>query len=247
MSKITLQFLGSGDAFGSGGRLQSCLYVETEPTRFLIDCGASALSAMKRFGVNPAHIDTILLTHMHGDHFGGIPFLIPEMQLISKRTKPLTLAGPPGFEAKIRAAMELFFPGSSQMPLRFELDFVELFERQPTPIGPLTVTAYPVQHSPGTNPHALRVDCGAKVIAYSGDTEWVEALLEVAQGADLFICETYFYDKKVKYHLDYQTLMAYRSKLGCKRLIVTHMHEDMLARLDSLETEWAEDGKQVVL
>ena len=44
------------------------------------------------------------------------------------------------------------------------------------------------------------------VIAYSGDTEWTDVLLEVARGADLFVCEAYFYDKRVRNHLSYTTL-----------------------------------------
>ena len=78
-------------------------------------------------------------------------------------------------------------------------------------------------------------------------TEWTDALLQAARGADLFICEAYFFAKKVKYHLDYETLMQHRSELGCRRLIVTHMNEEMLTQLPDLEVEAAEDGKRIIL
>jgi len=94
---------------------------------------------------------------------------------------------------------------------------------------------------------ALRVTCGGKVIAYSGDTEWTDALVDAARGADLFICEAYFFEKKIKYHLDYRTLMEHRTRLGCRRLILTHMSHDMIQRVGSLDVEWAEDGKCVVV
>jgi len=247
MSTVKLKFLGSGDLFGSGGRLQTCIYVTLDETRFLLDCGASSLIAMKRWGVNPAAIDAILITHLHGDHFGGLPFLLLEAQLISKRTNPLIIAGPPGLESRIQEAMEVLFPGSSQMRPKFALEFVELPEHTPIRIGSLVVTAYQVIHASGAPPYALRVECEDKIITYSGDTEWTDELLLAANGADLFICEAYFFDKRVKYHLDYQTLLAHRAELGCKRLILTHMSEDMLARLDNLELEYAEDGKEIVL
>jgi len=247
MSNVTLKFLGSGDLFGSGGRLQTCIYVESGSTRFLLDCGASSLIAMKRWGVTPTTIDTILITHLHGDHFGGLPFLLLEAQLISKRTNPLTLAGPPGLESRVREAMEALFPGSSQMRPKFALEFIELPEREATKIGSLIVTAFRVIHASGAPPYALRVEFGDKIIAYSGDTEWTDELIQAATGVDLFICEAYFFEKRVKYHLDYQTLLAHRAELGCNRLILTHMSEDMLARLDSLEIEFAEDGKEVAL
>ena len=247
MGEVTVRFLGSGDAFGSGGRLQACLYVQSDEARFLIDCGASSLIAMKRFGVDPGLIDIILISHLHGDHFGGLPFLILDAQLITRRTRPLLVAGPPGLAARTREAMEVLFPGSSRTEQKFAIDFVELPDRTETAIGPLTVTPYEVVHASGAPPYALRVSCGGKVIAYSGDTEWTDALTEAARAADLFVCEAYFFDKRVKFHLDYRTLMDQWERLGCRRLILTHLSDDMLRRLDSLDAEWAEDGKEVLL
>ena len=233
--------------FGSGGRLQTCIYVDAGTTHFLIDCGASALIGMRRWGVNPTAIDTILISHLHGDHFGGLPFLILEAQLISKRTRPLVLAGPPGLESRLRQAMEVFFPGSTQLQPRFSLEFIELPEGRPTHVGDLLAIPQAVIHASGAPAYALRLECGPKIIGYSGDTEWTEALLPVAKGADLFICEAYFFDKRIKYHLDYQTLLAHRAELGCKRLIITHLSHDLLQRIDSLELEYAEDGKQLLI
>ena len=127
MDRIEVQFLGTGDAFGSGGRLQACIHVQMRELRFLMDCGASALIGMKRFGVDPALIDMIFLSHLHGDHFAGIPFLILDGQF-SRRTRPLQIVGPPGVENRIRESMEIFFPGSSQVQRKFKVEFAELKE-----------------------------------------------------------------------------------------------------------------------
>jgi len=247
MRGMDVRFLGSGDTFGSGGKLHTCIHVCSEETTFLIDCGASSLIAMKRFGVDPSSIDAIVVTHLHGDHFGGIPFFVLDAQLVSRRTRPLTVAGPPGLESRVHDTMEALFPGSSQAPRRFELGFVELPEGEATGIGTLTVTPYGVVHPSGAPAYALRVECGGKVISYSGDTEWTDSLLSAARDADLFVCEAYFFEKKIPYHLDYRTLMDHRSELGCRRLILTHMSEDMLRRLGGIEAEWAEDGKSLTL
>ncbi len=245
--EVSVQFLGSGDAFGSGGRFQTCIYVRYDGARFLIDCGASSLIAMRRFGVEPSLVDIILLTHLHGDHFGGLPFFILDAQLISRRTEPLVVAGPPGLEARIHEAMEVLFPGSSQTQQRFSLEFVALPDQTAITIGSLVVTPYSVVHPSGAPAYALRVACGGKVIAYSGDTEWTDGLIQAVDGADLFICEAYYFEKKIKYHLDYQTLMEHRTELGCRRLILTHMNDEMLQRLKDVDIEWAEDGKCIVL
>jgi ribonuclease BN (tRNA processing enzyme) len=243
---VKVRFLGSGDAFGSGGRFQTCIHLQSGASQLLLDCGASSLIAMRRFGVDPQAIDTVLLTHLHGDHFGGVPFLILDGQF-RRRTRPLTVAGPPGVEARVRQAMEVFFPGSTAIERRFQTRFVELADRESAEVGPVRVTGFGVVHASGAPPFALRVAAEGRIVAYSGDTEWTESLVDAARGADLFIVEALFYDKRVKYHLDLTTLLRERARLECRRLIVTHMGEDMLARVDGLEVEAAEDGKELLL
>lgn len=242
--------MGSGDAFGSGGRFQTCIYVrsdEPDAKRMLFDCGASSLVAMKRFGVETSDIDVILLSHLHGDHFGGLPFFILESHYVSERQKPLVVAGPPGLEARITQAMEVLYPGSSETLREFALKFVELREGTETAFGSFAVTPYPVAHSSGAPAYALRVAYGDKVLAYSGDTEWTDALIRAASGADLFICECNFFEKVIPNHLNYRTLMGHREELGCRRLVLTHMGEEMLRRIGELDVEGAEDGKSYVL
>jgi ribonuclease BN (tRNA processing enzyme) len=244
---MRVRFVGSGDAFGSGGRAQTCISVRSCDRHVLVDCGATSVAAMKAQRVDPGSVDAVVVTHLHGDHFGGTPFFVLDAQIVSRRTRPLIVAGPPGLESRVHDTMEALFPGSSQARRRFELRFVELPEGEATGIGTLTVTPYGVVHPSGAPAYALRVECGGKVISYSGDTEWTDSLLSAARDADLFVCEAYFFEKKIPYHLDYRTLMDHRSELGCRRLILTHMSEDMLRRLGGIEVEWAEDGKSLTL
>jgi ribonuclease BN (tRNA processing enzyme) len=243
---VKVRFLGSGDAFGSGGRFQTCIHVESGASQLLLDCGASSLIAMRRFGVDPQAIDTVILSHLHGDHFGGVPFLVLDGQF-KRRTRPLLVAGPPGVEKRVREAMEVFFPGSTRIERKFETRFVELADRVAVEAGPVHVTGYEVSHASGAPPFALRITGEGKVVTYSGDTEWTESLVDAARGADLFIAEALSYDKRIRYHLDLATLLEHRSRLDCRRLIVTHMGEDVLARLDGLAVEAAEDGKQLLV
>ena len=247
MSEVSVQILGCGDAFGSGGRLQTCFYVKAGATRFLFDCGTTALISFHKKGISSSDIDVILLTHLHGDHFGGIPIFLLDAQLISKRTRPLIIAGPPSLEGRIRAAQEILYPRSSQIDLSFTLDFEELKVREPTKIDNLVVTAYTVVHPSGAPSYALRVEIAGKVITYSGDTEWTDTLIEASDGADLFICEANYFDKKVKYHLDYRTLMKHSVALRCKQMVLTHMGDEMLKRIDELDVETAADGKVITI
>lgn len=246
MPEVEVQFLGSGDALGSGGRFQACVLVRSGEGSFLIDCGASSLVAMKRFGVDPSSVDRILISHLHGDHFGGIPFLILEGQF-ARRTSPLIIAGPEGVETRVKTAMEVFFPGSSQVERKFPVSYVELHHRKESSLGSLSVVAYEGVHPSGSPSLSLRMRVGGRVIAYSGDTEWTEALPEATRDSHLFISEAYYFEKKIKYHLDYRTILGQVHRLGCRKIILTHMSQDMLSRLGEVKIDWAEDGKKIIL
>jgi ribonuclease BN (tRNA processing enzyme) len=115
------------------------------------------------------------------------------------------------------------------------------------PLGPVTVTPYLVDHASGAPPFALRVACGGSVITYSGDTAWTESLVDAVRDADLFVCEAYVFDRQVKYHLDHATLARERARLECRRIVLTHMSEDMLRRRDEAAFECAEDGLLIEL
>jgi ribonuclease BN (tRNA processing enzyme) len=243
---MRLQFLGSGDAFGSGGRFNMCMLVESESARFLLDCGASSLIAMKRFGIVPDSIDTILITHLHADHFGGLPFFILNAQF-SKRRAPLTIAGPPGLRGRFFEAMDVFFPGSSKIARKFDVRILELKPRVQALINHISVTPYVVSadHVRDSPSFALRVESDGRILTYSGDADWCDELAEAAEEADLFVCEAYFYEKEIKYHISLRTLEKHLPEIRAKRLILTHMSDDMLRRSTTIGHEMAEDGKVV--
>ena len=241
MRQIELVFVGCGDAFGSGGRLQTCLLLRGGGPQALLDCGASSLVALKRTDVLPADIGMVLLTHLHGDHFGGLPFLILDAQF-SRRERPLLVAGPPGVKARIDASMENLFPNSSKTQRRFALEFVELLDGRATEMGGVTVTPFAVEHFSGAPSYALRVAYGDRIVVYSGDTAWTENLIHAAADSDLFICEAYYFEKKVKYHLDYRTLRENLGRISSKRIILTHMSDDMLKHAADIDLEMAHDG-----
>lgn len=242
-SSVHVQFLGSGDAFGSGGRLQSCILVSHPGGRFLIDCGASAMVSLRRFDVDPNTIDSVFLSHLHGDHFGGLPFFILDAQFVSRRTAPLLVAGPPGLSTRLPGAMEVFFPGSAGVKRKFAIDVVEMEPRVRFSVKAIGVTPFIGLHPSGDNAYSLRFEVDGTVIACSGDTEWTDALAEAARRADLLIAEAYFYDKKVPFHLDYRTLMEKSAGLGIRRTVITHMSADMLSKAGQVECDAADDGR----
>lgn len=243
----TVRFVGSGDSFGSGGRFQTCILVDGPESRFALDFGASSLIALAQQGIEHNSIDAILLTHLHGDHCAGVPFLLMDAMLSAKRTRPLTVAGPRDLRRRMDMIREALFPGSHVMTPKFPLHWIEMEPGQPHTVLDLVVTPQVARHTQETNPTALRVEVGGKVVAYTGDTEWTEDVAKAGRDADLFIAECYYYEKPIKWHLNYPAIAARRDNLGAKRLVLTHLSREMLAHADKIPEECAHDGLTITL
>jgi ribonuclease BN (tRNA processing enzyme) len=242
---MRLTVVGCGDAFGSGGRSNTCFWLETNKGVVVVDFGASALPALKKLNLDPNAIDAIVLSHLHGDHFGGLPFLLLDAQFLSRRNRPLLIAGPPGTEARLHAAMEAFFPKSTGSKWKYEWKVQEIAVGVETDVIGHSVVTTEVIHQSGAPSTALRISDGSKTFAYSGDSEWTDALLPIARGADLFICECYNDAGKLTGHINWETLKARLPDFGARQVMVTHMNPTMLARADDVRQAGllvAEDG-----
>ena len=244
---MSLRVLGCGDAFGSGGRSHSSFFLDTPSPKLLIDFGASALVSMNRYGIDPLTVDAVVVSHLHGDHFGGLPFLLMHATFICGRTRPLIIAGPRGTAERLRQATDALFPGIWTYPKRFAVEFLDLEDGQPLDVAGATVTPFTVIHDSGATPFALRVSCHGCTIAYSGDTAWTDRLIDAARDVDLFLCEASSYETPIPNHLTYQTVAANRDRFGARRLVLTHMGDDVLARRSELALEAADDGQLFVL
>lgn len=242
---MKLAIVGSGDAFGSGARLQTCFHLSVGDWNCLIDCGATALIGMCRMRLDPNVVSVIFISHLHGDHFGGLVWWMLHARHVAKRRVPLTIVGPRGIAGRYREASEALYPGSSGKELSFELSFIEHDDSAPLEIGPATIAAVPVNHPSGAPSYALRLTVADKVISYSGDTGWVDQLIDVASEADLYITECYTFDKTIPHHMNWQEIGSRLDALTARRVLLTHMSEDMLARageLDSGRVMIAKDG-----
>ncbi len=241
---VTVTFVGSGDAFGSGGRFQTCIMVDAPGVRFVIDFGCSSLIALKKMGIAHNSIDAIVLTHIHGDHAGGIPFMLVDAMLGAKRQSPLIIAGPRETTRMLAEYQETLFPGSAVMQPKFDLSYIEMEVLKGTPVGDLglTVTPYPAAHTGETNPTSVRCEVAGKVVSYTGDSAWTKHMPKVAGEADLFISECYFHQKPIRFHMNYPDVIEHWDELGAKRTILTHMSDEMLAQADNVAEECAYDG-----
>lgn len=243
---MKLTIAGSGDAFGSGGRFNTCYHVRTMETSFLIDCGATSLLALRRIGVATNDVSTLFISHLHGDHFAGLPFVLIDALHPSDRRAPLTIAGPRGTEERVLRLTEAMFPGVASAPRPFALRFVVIEPgAPPAAIAGASVTAFEMNHNSGAPSLGLRFVADGRSLAFSGDTGWTETVVETGRDADLYLLECYQYDLQLSMHMDYLTIAANAERIGARRIVLTHMHDRMLARsadVDASRFLLAEDG-----
>lgn len=242
MAGASVLFLGTGDAFCNGGRLHTAFHVAADGYQALVDCGATTIAVMRHLQMDVAAIDAIVVSHLHGDHFGGIPFLLMDACYNAPRTKLLTIVGPVGTRLRVMDTLGCLYPGAPAKVEGLLLRFIEFKDRESLAVGPLGVLPVPVVHPSGSTAYGLRINVGGRVVAFSGDTAMTPALAEIARDADLFICECYSYEKKIPAHTDFKTLETHVPRIAPRRLVLTHMSVDMLANRHRVAQETAEDG-----
>lgn len=242
MGELGVTVLGAGDAFASGGRFQAGYVIEADGCHFLMEAGPTLLPALKRARIDPADIDFVLISHLHGDHFAGLPFLMLQYMWESPRKRILTIAGPRHLEQRTRALFRNMYPGMNTHPLMRKIRFLELEAGRTSRVGPARVATVRTPHTKPDVSLALRATVNGRTLAFSGDSGWTEGLIEISAGADLFLCEcTYFDTDHLDFHLNYPTIERNRRRFSAERLVLTHIGREVLERRADVGLEMADD------
>jgi len=240
-------FIGTSDAFGAGGRRQSAVFVRGERGGMLLDCGATTNTGLAQLGLSRDEIDVILISHFHGDHFGGIPAFLYASLYTDRRRHPIEIIGPPDVKARIHALARALGHNLERPEWTYPIHYREIRANQSLAVGPAEIHAFATEHQPESHPQGYRVQLGREEIAYSGDTGWFDDLPKQVSGADLFICECTLHDSHLSFHLNLQELREHRDELDCGRLILTHLGHEMAEQRGRIEIETADDGMVIKL
>jgi ribonuclease BN (tRNA processing enzyme) len=242
--KVTI--LGAGDAFASRGYCQACYIIEVDGKKILMEAGPALLALLKKAGFSPADLDLVLISHLHGDHFGGLPFLILEYMWESKLRGNLTIAGPRRLEQRTWTVFENMFPTFPEEKVARRLKFEVLEPTRNRTFDGVKVSTIRTPHTKPDVSLAFRITAGGKTIVFSGDTGWTEELVPFCDGADLFICEcTYFGSAHLNFHLNYPLIDQHRARLKVGRMVLTHLGREVFERKSDVKIEMAYDGMQI--
>ena len=210
----------------------------------MLECGPSALAGLKRAGIPSDAPDALLISHLHGDHFGGVPFLLLEYLFSNPRSRPLVIAGPPTTAQRVWSLYGELYREAHCREIRFDIDWIVAEPGSSFRLAGFDVRAFEVPHT--TDPVSLgyRIESPEGVVVFSGDSAWTDAFVEQTHGADLFLCECCSLRPETKLHTSYEDILANRARLGCKRLLLTHLGADVRAAA-SIDVERAHDGMTV--
>jgi ribonuclease BN (tRNA processing enzyme) len=238
-------FIGTSDAFSAGGRRQSATLLRVSQGAVLIDCGATTLTGLHELEIDRNEIDAILVSHFHGDHFGGIPHLLLAALYEDERKHPMLIAGPAGIEKRVRLLAQAMGHAMEDRKWSFSVLFEEVPPGREVDFGPVHVSSFETRHQPDSNPHGMVLQAGKQRIAYSGDTGWFDELPARVAGADLFICECTYHSFDFEYHLNHAALLERRDLFDCGRMVITHLGTEMTDRRGQLAFETADDGLSI--
>ena len=249
--KVTI--LGSSDAFNSSGRCHSCYLVESEGCgAVMVDIGGSGLLALRRAGRHPHELAGLAITHLHGDHLGGLPFLLLDAAYNEPRTAPLPMVGPVGLASRMNDLFKGTYRELPAMQLPFELSTTEIAPGESASLAGFHIQGFLADHmDPPDLPLSLRVTApDGKSVAFSGDTAMNPQLLVAGDGADLFVAECSALVPPIGRHCTWEDWKVILPVLTARRVVLTHLNHrvrekipDLLAEAPgSVDLSFADDG-----
>ena len=249
--ETTLTFLGTADAFNAGGRGNSCYLIEDSLGCYSVDFGPTALLKCQILGVNLNDLDGVFITHLHGDHIGGIAMLLVHLEFVLERTRPLVIAGPPGVEERLSLLNQSAYPSVMQRGLSYAVNFVQWEVPGTIEVLGRTVSAIRAKHDKLAVATSLRVERGGQTICFSGDTGWQPELAALTQGANIFVCECSMHHPDYWGHLSVDELVSVRDQLHVDNLYLSHLSDASraaaTAQLAALRAHIADDGLVVTV
>ncbi|MEM9695574.1 MAG: MBL fold metallo-hydrolase [Myxococcota bacterium] len=229
--------IGSSDAFNGAGRCHSCYLVEGDGCGpIMIDFGATSLLALRRAGRKPTDIAALAVTHLHGDHVGGFPFLLIDGMFKSVRTAPLPILGPTGVAQRLEGVARLAYGDLVDRDKPFSISIEELLPGERGRLSGAEVEAFAAEHMDlPDRPLCLRFRLpSGKVVAFSGDTMMCEGLRAAAAGADLLVAECTGLAPPVGRHCTWQDWEPALPTIGAKRVVLSHLSQAVRDRAPEL-------------
>ena len=242
---MKLTILGSGTGVPDGARNSAGYFVEAAGARVMMDCGAGTVHALARYGVPWEQTTHLFVSHFHLDHVGELAALFFAFRhgMRAPRAEPLTIVGPHGLD-RVMAGLEQAFGGNLFAP-KFPVTLRMLAPGERLELAP--DCALTVCKTPHTKESlAVRIECGARAMGYTGDTDYSQDVARFFSRANLLISECSFREPHPGVaHLTVKEVARMAALAEVERLVVTHFY--FAVDDDELKRELQQDYSGEVL
>lgn len=226
MHELEFRFVGTGNAFAPGGL---CWNGFVANQRYLFEAPPQALQSLNKLGLDANALEAVILSHHHGDHFLGLPFLLLHWKYFG-RTLPVTIVGPPGTRELALQIAESVYPGIRD--IRFDIDWREMAAGERAQVGSLQLEALAVQHDERLSATlGFNASLGGRRFAYTGDSGLCDAVFDMARHAEVLISECASLRDRLPIHMNLvDDMPVVRAAMNPDaHLILTHVDEGTTA------------------
>jgi ribonuclease BN (tRNA processing enzyme) len=197
MASVDLTFLGTGNAFAPGGLCWNGFLLDG---RHMFEAPPQALQSLNRLEVDPNSIETVVLSHQHGDHFLGLPFLLLHWEHMG-RTAPIRIIAPLGTRESMLRACELAFPDVTAG--QYGIEWVDAEAGRSVGAGGMTIEPVEVNHDPKLERClGYHVQYGGRRLGYTGDSTLCDGVLDLAREAEVLVSECASRDMQLPVHMN---------------------------------------------
>lgn len=191
----------------------------------LVDVPNGVTKHLKRLGYDVLNIDTILLTHLHGDHFFDIPFFLLN-KLFEKSHAKITIVGPKGSREKIQQLVALGFPNTwEKLKECYEIDIVEYDTNTTIQLPGIKIETKEVKHADFKPAFGYLVEIEGKKIGFSGDSCYCDAIEDLVKESEVSVLDMSMKENGNEAHMGYTEVQEICTRYPNKKIIATHMHE----------------------
>ena len=240
--------VGVGTAYGAPGEAQSCYLFAAAGRSVAVDMGSGTLNLLQR-RIAPEALDAVVITHMHPDHCVDLMALRVYMVWGPGAGATLPVHGPPGLRDRLAA-----FSGSEGWDTAFAFHDLAPGGGAIDLGDGLVLRHREVPHLPPTN--AVRVEHGGRAVCFSADCAPNDALVELARGCDVLLCECSFGAGDVPEglpHMNARDAGSTAARAGAGRLLLVHGQPEFdrsaacaaAAEAFGGPVEWARQGEAV--
>lgn len=223
---MKIAILGDSSCIPDVGRETACYLING---RHLMDTGWCAALRMRQQGFDPLKLESILLTHLHHDHYIGLPQLLFFTGLRKRPGPPLRILGPSGHLAEVVEAAFAFLQTARFPEIVPNYELVPLKAGDTAEMSDVRVETFAAKHVSGANrpeqafAYKIADKAGGGWAVFSGDTSYHPPFAEFAKGTPLLIHDAA--------HTAAKDAADIAKRAGAGRLLLAHYSQPVASRL----------------